>query len=144
MRRAGRFISPAAGALARSRSSRASVSVATASSRARKGLFLPLILGIAPLSLALWFLYQVLYLSDNQSPARNAIEGTICGARHYRVNGAGDLALSDRRARRILARGRVRRRSPAAGGNRHANRHAMAAGERRRTGAGRSRNCRRD
>src|SRR5947207_7819942 len=120
MRRVGRLCSPAAGALARSRSSRASVSAATASSRARKGLFLPLILGIAPLSLALRFLYQVLYLSDNQSPARNAIEGTICGARYCRVNGAGDLALSDRRARSILARGRARRRSPAAAANRHA------------------------
>src|SRR5437660_11250352 len=75
MRAAGRFSSPAVGSLARSRSRRASISAATASSRARKGLFLPLILGIAPLSLALRLLYQVLYLSDNQSPARNAIEG---------------------------------------------------------------------
>src|SRR5262249_52998224 len=114
-RRTGRASSPGAGAAANSRSSSASVSAATASSRARKGLVLPFIFGIAPLSLAEaliipsvlpWFpsefLYQVLSFK-----ARRA-KRVICGARYYGGDRAGDLVLFDRGARGLLASGRAR------------------------------------
>src|SRR5579863_2195354 len=109
--RAGRLISPAATVADNSRSSSNSVSLAVASRRARKALFLPF---IADLPRPFRRPQQVLSRHIIGKPSRPLLGGrllpkAICDERSYSVNGAGDLALPAGRARRVLAGGRARR-----------------------------------
>src|ERR1700719_4727539 len=71
--RAARLNSPANGAAAKSRSSKTSISAATASRRARKGLFLSVIASLTSVSGPCRVLYLVLHLRDNEGADREGL-----------------------------------------------------------------------
>src|SRR5579862_2143902 len=111
IRRAGRLNSPATALAVRSLPRSASVSAATASRRARKGLsflvFLPFIAYLPSAPIPFGVLVSILHLRDNGRAGRAreipapgyagpeySRQGALCGQRPRSVNGDCDLAVS--------------------------------------------------